>query len=78
MKIYILTCINEDADLVYCQPFWYLAEAQNTMKEMYEAERREFESNERLDDDYDVLSHKFAVIGNCDYHYNFRIDEREL
>ena len=78
MKLYILTCINEDATLVYCQPYSCRVDAENAMEEMYEAERKEFEANERLDEDYDQFTSKYAVVGNCDYHYDFQITECDL
>lgn len=78
MKIYILTCVNEDGDVVGVQPFTnqYLARA--TMDAQYRAERREFEENGTLDDDHDYIEGNMAAVGNDRYHYVWQIHEREL
>lgn len=78
MKIYILTCVNEDGDVVGVQPFTnqYLARA--TMDAQYMAERREFEENGTLDDDHDYIEGNMAAVGNDRYHYVWQIHEREL
>lgn len=78
MKIYILTCINENAELVYCRPFCSLPEAQEEMEDRYEAERSEFLLSKSLDDDYGRLEPMYATVGNFNYHYNFQIVEEEL
>jgi len=78
MKIYILTCVNEDGDVVDVQPFVNRAVAEAAMDAQYRAERREFEENETLDDDHDYIEGNMAAAGNDRYHYVWQIYEREL
>lgn len=78
MKIYILTCVNEDGDVVDVQPFVNRDLAFATMDAQYRAERREFEENETLDDDHDYFYKDAACVGNDRYYYLWNIFEREL
>lgn len=78
MKIYILTCVNEDGDVVGVYPFVDKALAFYTMDAQYRAGRREFEENETLDDDHDYIEGDMAAVGNDRYYYVWKIHEREL
>lgn len=78
MKIYILTCVNEDGDVVGVYPFVDKAKAFFTMDAQYRAERREFEENGTLDPDHDYLEDNMASAGNDRYYYVWQIHEREL
>ena len=78
MKIYILTCVNEDGDVVSVEPFKTRALANATMCAQYSAERREFEEEETLDPDHDFIEGNLAAVGNDRYHYVWQIHEREL
>lgn len=78
MKIYILTCVNEDGDVVDVCPFVDKAMALYTMDAQYRARRREFEENETLDPDHDYIEGNMAAVGNDRYYYVWQIHEREL
>lgn len=78
MKIYILTCVNEDGDVVWIEPFMSRDMAYATMDAQYRAERVEFKENETLDPDHDYLEGNMAAAGNDRYHYVWQIHEREL
>lgn len=78
MKIYILTCVNEDGDVVSVQPFKMREMAFAVMAEQHDAERREFDENEALDPDHDYLEDNMASVGNDRYYYVWQIFEREL
>ena len=78
MKIYILTCVNEDGNVVSVQPFTNQELARATMDAQYRAERREFDENGALDDDHDYIEGNLAAVGNDRYHYVWQIYEREL
>lgn len=78
MKIYILTCVNEDGDVVSVEPFMSRDMAYATMGAQYRAERRECEEYETLDPDYDYLEGNKAAAGNDRYYYVWQIHEREL
>lgn len=78
MKIYILTCVNEDGDVVGVYPFVDKTLAFFTMDAQYRAERREFEENGTLDDDHDYIEGNMASVGNDRYYYVWQIHEREL
>lgn len=78
MKLYILTCVNEDGDVLVVEPFVDKTLAFYTMDAQYRDERREFEENETLDDDHDYIEGNMAAVGNDRYHYVWQIHEREL
>ena len=78
MIVYILTCVNEDGDVVSVEPFVNHDLAFATMHAQYRAERREFEENETLDDDHDFIKGDTASAGNDRYYYVWKIFEREL
>lgn len=78
MKIYILTCVNEDGDVVFVQPFTTHELAHATMDAQYRAERRDFEEDETLDDDHDFIEENIASAGSDTYYYVWQIFEREL
>lgn len=78
MKIYILTCVNEDGDVVSVEPFKTRESANATMCAQYSADRREFEEHETLDPDHDFIEENIASTGNDTYYYVWQIFEREL
>ena len=78
MKLYILTCVNEDGDIVGVYPFVDKALAFYTMDAQYRAKRREFEENWTLDDDHNYIEGNMAAVGNDRYYYVWQIHEREL
>lgn len=78
MKIYILTCVNEDGTVLVVRPFITHELAQATMDAQYRAERREFEENETLDENHDYILAYQAATGNDRYYYVWQIHEREL
>lgn len=78
MKIYILTCVNEDGDVVSVQPFVSRELAFYTMDAQYRAERREFEEDETLNPEHDFIEGNIASAGNDRYYYVWQIHEREL
>lgn len=78
MKIYILTCVNEDGDVVLVEPFKKRESANVTMCAQYIEKRREFEENETLDPDHDYLEGNMAAAGTDRYYYVWQIHEREL
>lgn len=77
MKIYILTCVNENGDIVSVQPFKARELAFANMATQYYAERKEFERDGTLDG-HDDIDEDSAVVGNDRYYYFWRIFEREL
>ena len=78
MKIYILTCVNEDGDVINVEPFISRDLAYATMDAQYRAERRGFEENETLDTGRDYIEGNMASTGNDRYYYVWQIFEREL
>lgn len=79
MKIYILTCVNEDAEIVSIDLYKTHALAQASMAEQYYDERSDFEGRGfDLDSEHDYLTDNTASTGTETLYYNWNIYEREL
>ena len=76
MKIYILTCINENSELVSAKAYYDLLVAQSLMRKEWTVECSDFESNGRLG--YHELRDRSASCGNEEYGYIWNITEAEL
>ena len=71
-KIYVLTCVNENEEIVTLRSFKDLKSAQITMREGYEYERKEAEENDDLA--YSDLGELTAKISyNNDLRYTWEI-----
>ena len=74
MKIYILTCVNEESELVYARPYKLEIGAHIAMTEAILAE---YESEkERVG--YMDIGERSGAIGNDDWCYLYTIVEEEL
>ena len=67
MKVFILTCINEESTLVSANAYRTREEAQIAMKTAFYAEKIDFEERGRLD--YADLKENKAAVGNDEYCY---------
>ena len=77
MKIYILTCINEESTLVSCEVYKMLLSAQADMICSAMSERDEFEKIGRPGN-YCNIKDMSASVGDEEYCYIFNITEKDL
>ena len=77
MKIYILTCINEESQLVSCKAYKSLDLAQAEMICQAMSERDEFEKIGRLGNYCDIKDMS-AACGDKEYCYVWNITEDEV
>lgn len=77
MKIYILTCINEESTLVSCKPYKDPDEAKIDMLNQCVAERGEFQKANRPGQ-YFKPNDMSASVGDEEYCYIWNITEAEL
>ena len=79
-KIYILTCVNENCDIVSVNPYKSEDEARAAMKAEYEAEARDAEANGyELDDYFSGVERNTAGISYGDEcEYKWQIHEIEV
>lgn len=77
MKIYILTCINEEGSLVSCKAYHTSDEAKIEMINQAVAERREFQKADRMGQYFKPGDMKTAV-GDEEYCYLWNITEDEV
>ena len=73
MKIYILTCVNEQGIVVSADPFISEWEAKNALKRQYYTEAEEFDEEDR-----GGIQDETAFVGNDDDHYYWQIFQEEL
>ncbi len=78
MKLYILTCVNEEGDVVYVQPFVNRDLAHATMSAQYNSEREKYIFNENLCEDRDFYGDIEASVGSEEVYCYWKIHEREL
>ena len=78
MKLYILTCVNEEGDVVYVQPFVSRNSALATMSAQYNSERKKYIFNENLCEDRDFYGDDEASVGSEEVYCYWKIHEREL
>ena len=76
MKVYVLTCINEEAEIVLLELFQTHAQARERMIESFNAECEELNNTGRLD--YEHAGPESASCGNSEYYYWWKIHSREL
>lgn len=74
MKIYILTCVNEESELVYAKPHKFEVGAHAAMIETILAEKES--EGERVG--YWEIGERSGAIGNVDWCYKYTIVEEEL
>ena len=77
MKIYILTCINEESTLVSCKAYKTSGEAKIAMVNQAVAERGEFRKANRPGQ-YFKPSDTHAAVGDEEYCYIWNITEDEI
>lgn len=76
MKIYILTCINENSELCFCKAYRTKEEAQLALLNQYNTEKEQWCTGGNLD--YEEITFDGAAIGNEAYCYVWDITEDEL
>lgn len=81
MKLYVLTCINEDLEIVNQEVFLNHGDAHGKMFDEFNRERSAMQSNE--DEDYIVQDEFFydnatLVYGEQPYQYEWKIREVEI
>jgi hypothetical protein len=75
-KIYILTCVNENCDIVSVNPYKSEDEARAAMKAQYEAEARDAEaSGFELDDYFSGVERNTAGISYGESQYKWQVTE---
>lgn len=73
MKIYILTCVNEQGIVVSAEPFILLGQAENAMRRQYYTEAEEFDEEDR-----GYIQNESAFVGHEDSSYYWQIFTEEL
>ncbi len=73
MKIYILTCVNEEGRVVSAEPFKSFADAAGAMRREYYAEAEDYDEENR-----GYVADTTAFVGNEEYRYFWQIHETEL
>lgn len=76
MKVYVLTCINADSELVFARVFRTKKEAQSSMRRSVESMRLHFEEN--YGECYKEMENDGAAIGNESKCFIYDITEAEL
>lgn len=78
MKIYILTCINENSELVLCKPYKRIPTLAKA--DMYSEANSRYEEliKQNRPDAYIELDDMSACVGNEARCFNFKITEAEL
>ena len=71
MKIYILTCVREDGELVFAWAFRTKADAQENLKINFDARKHQFESETSLG--YAHLKKNSAALGDDYQAYIWKI-----
>ena len=77
MKIYILTCINEESSLVSCKPYTNIDSAKLDMVKQAVAERDEFRKANRQGQ-YFRPGNMSSAVGDNEYCYIYNITEAEI
>lgn len=79
MKQYILTCINEEKEVVSTQAFATLGEAQEQMKREYDSHVNEFGDDDDMIESYSIGSHAANLYySQEDYEYHWEISEIDI
>ena len=75
MKIFILTCVNENSELCSCKSYRTREEAQVAMLNQFNNERGNWTFGNL---EYEEIDNNGAGIGNEGYCYEWKITEDEL
>lgn len=79
MKQYILTCVNEEKEVVSTQAFATLGEAQEQMKTEYDRHVNEFGDDDDMIEAYSIGSHAANVYySQEDYEYHWEISTIDM
>lgn len=77
MKVFVLTCIAQDGELISVELFRSIVLAHEAMVSRHEQDKEQ--RNERdIDDDYTWVHERCACCGNEEYYRYYEITEAEL